>query len=71
VSVKRVEEIIAYAEAMVRCYESQLLWGERAELHDWEASDSFTRTDDWPGWARYIGLRPGASIPKLGLVRSA
>ena len=67
-SVKRVEQIIAYGEAMIRCYETQLSEAEKLCFHTWESSDEFTRTDDWPGWAKYIGLRPGAK-PELELVR--
>lgn len=59
-SVRRVEQIIAYGEAIIRCYETQLTPEERRRLHEWEASDDFTRTDLWPGWARHIGLSPCA-----------
>jgi hypothetical protein len=69
VSVRRVERIIFYGEAMPRCYESLLSNVERARLHEWESSDAFTRTDDWPGWAKYIGLRPGAVVPRLSVMR--
>jgi hypothetical protein len=57
-SVRRAEQIIAYTEAMVKCYNTQLTPVERRQLHDWEASAAFTRTDEWPGWAQYIGLSP-------------
>ena len=61
------KQIVAYGEAMVRCYQTQLSQEERQALHKWESSEDFTRTDDWPGWAPHIGLRPGVQIrrPKL------
>ena len=68
-SVQRVEQIIRYGDAMVHCYENHLTPAERQALHAWEDSDEFTRTDDWPGWARHIGLRPGAKAPKLEVMR--
>lgn len=68
-SVKRVEQIIGYAEAMIRCYRTQLSDFEKAQLHEWESSDAFTRTDDWPGWAKYIGYRPGVAAKRLEVVR--
>jgi hypothetical protein len=69
-SSTRCEQIIRYAEAIHECYEQRLTAAERAALHAWEDSDAFTRTDDWPGWARHIGLRPGLSVqPRI--VRSA
>lgn len=68
-SVKRVEQILAYGEAMIWCYRNQLSAGEKVQLHAWDSSDKFTRTDDWPGWAKYIGPRPGAETRKLEMVR--
>jgi len=68
-SVTRVEQIIAFGEAMTRCYNTHLAQAECDALHEWESSASFTRTDDWPGWARHIGLRPGAASAKPTLVR--
>jgi hypothetical protein len=43
-------------EAMMTCYE-HLSDSELQDLRDWERSPAFTRTDDWPGWLRYIGAR--------------
>ena len=71
-SVRRMQQIIAYGEAMVRCYDWQLSQEERDALQKWESSDAFTRTDDWPGWTRHIGPRPGqppAAQPAPALVR--
>jgi hypothetical protein len=68
-SARRVEQIIAYGEAMISCYSRQLSQEERDALHEWESSDAFTRTDDWLGWAKHIGLRPGATSEKPRLVR--
>lgn len=70
-SVKRVEQIVAYGEAMIRCYETMLMPRERAALQAWEYSDEFTSTDLWPGWARYIGLSPCALHSKPEFVRRA
>jgi hypothetical protein len=68
-SVKRVEQIIAYGEAMVHCYETHLSAEEQRALHVWEDSDDFTRTDDWAGWAKYLGPRPVAMTARPALVR--
>jgi hypothetical protein len=68
-SVQRVEAIIAYGEAIVDCYNNRLSPEERQALQDWEYSDEFTRTDFWPGWAKYIGLSPCAPKAKPTLVR--
>jgi len=67
-SVRRVEQIIAYGESMHHCYEVVLSSQERQALHDWEDSDEFTRTDFWPGWVRHIGPSPCAPKPHLELV---
>ncbi len=61
-SKQRIEEILAYAEALCDCYENTLTAEERAAFHAWEDSPQFTRTDEWPGWERYIGKRPGAQL---------
>jgi hypothetical protein len=68
-SVQRVEQILLYSDAMVDCYQHRLSLKERKALHDWELSGAFTRTDDWPGWVRYIGPRPGVSASKPALMR--
>lgn len=68
-SVERVERIIFYGEAIVRCYETMLSPTERAALHAWEASDEFTSTDLWPGWMPYIGPSPCVRVTKPQLVR--
>lgn len=68
-SAKRVEQIISYGESMVQCYNAELSESEKLWLHEWESSDAFTRTDDWPGWVKYIGPRPGAVQPRPMLVR--
>lgn len=68
-SVQRVEQIISYGEAMVRCYQTTLTPAERVQLHAWELSADFTRTDLWPGWARHIGLSPCAEPSKPHLVQ--
>lgn len=59
-SKQRIEENLAYGEAMVACYDHMLTPHERTALHTWEDSPQFTSTDDWPGWEKYIGKRPGA-----------
>jgi hypothetical protein len=68
-SAQRVEAIIRYGGAIACCYMTKLGELERKQLHTWEPSDDFTRTDDGPGWAKYIGLRPVAATPKPHLVR--
>jgi hypothetical protein len=66
---QRVEAIIRYGEAMVRCYDTQSE-RERRQVHDWESSARFTRNGDWRGWV-YIGLRPGAVAAKPYVVGGA
>ena len=68
-SVQRVERILRYSDAIVDCYENRLSSAEQQAFHAWELSEAFTRTDDWPGWVKYIGPRPGALISKPMLVR--
>ena len=66
---KRSERIVAYTEAMVRCYHQILTAEERAGLHAWEASPAFTSTDEWPGWSRHIGLSPVLADRRPELLR--
>lgn len=68
-SVKRVEQIVAYGEAIIRCYETMLTVEERSALQAWEYSNKFTSTDLWRGWARHIGLSPCIEPSKPHLVR--
>jgi hypothetical protein len=68
-SVQRVEQILRYSDAMVDCYENRLSLAEQQALHAWELSEAFTRTDDWPGWGKYLGPRPGTLISRPVLMR--
>lgn len=48
------DEILAYGSLMVGCYAS-MPQAERDALHAW---DRQYVTDQWPGWAKYIGPYP-------------
>lgn len=68
-SSDRIQRILTYTDAMVHCYRSILSEDERLALHQWEASDNFTSTDEWPGWVQHLGLSPCMTPPKPCLLQ--
>lgn len=71
-SKTRTLAVLSWAEKMSECY-TRLSAADREDLDNWENSGAFTSTDEWPGWAREIGPRPGTKIsrPDLFLLRRA
>jgi hypothetical protein len=62
--------IDAWLDEMLECFDTQLTDADFEDLRQWESSAEFTRSTDWPGWASYIGARPGgAERPVPYLVR--
>ncbi|MGA7220024.1 MAG: hypothetical protein WBX38_17040 [Candidatus Sulfotelmatobacter sp.] len=62
--------IDAWLDDMLECFDT-LTDLDFEDLRKWENSAEFTRSTDWPGWARFkIGPRPGgAERPVPYLVR--
>jgi hypothetical protein len=68
-SAQRVEQIIAYGEALARCYQTVLSKQEKRALHEWESKPALRHSTDWPGWEKHIGLFPGSRPARITVFR--
>jgi hypothetical protein len=53
------DAFIDWFERMVICHDQMLTEGERRAFQEWDHNRADgVRTDEWPGWEKYIGVSP-------------